>query len=227
MNQPSSAEPTLASIPGERRGRARLEPLSSGERDLYDWILTAFASGTPPEPDMLADAASSFEIDVEHALATLAREDLVHHDPAIGAILVAYPFSGTPRGHRVLIDGAHSVEAMCAIDALGIAPMLELPIEITSRDPHTGSEVWVRLDPREGARWEPPTAVVLDGCVCADGPSYRNWCAALNFFESGESVLSYLVANPGVSGHAIPMPEPLPRMPVRLIDLDHADPIDA
>jgi hypothetical protein len=38
---------------------------------------------------------------------------------------VAYPFSGTPRGHRVRIDGEHWVEAMCAVDALGIAAMLE------------------------------------------------------------------------------------------------------
>jgi len=207
MNRPSDAEPTLASIPRQRRGRARLEPLSPGERDLYDWILRAFATGRPPAPDTLADTATRFEIDVEQALATFTREDLVHHDPAIGTILVAYPFSGTPRGHRVLINSTHHVEAMCAIDALGIAPMLGLPIEITSRDPHSDSEVWVRLDPGEGAWWEPQSAVVLDGCVCADGPSYRNWCAALNFFASTESANRYLAANADVSGRAIPMIE--------------------
>ena len=207
MNQPTDAEARLASIPGQRRGRERVELLSPGERGLYDWILRAFAAGTPPAADRLADAASSFEVEVEAALATLAREDLVHHDPATGAILVAYPFSGTPRGHRVLIDGQHTVEAMCAIDALGIAPMLSLPIEITSRDPLTGTEVWVRLDPGEGAWWEPQTAVVLEGCVCTGGPSFRNWCAALNFFESGESALGYLIANPDISGRAIPLPD--------------------
>ncbi|TML83572.1 MAG: hypothetical protein E6G09_08540, partial [Actinobacteria bacterium] len=30
---------------------------------------------------------------------------------------------------------------------------------------------------------------------------------ALNFFESGESALSYLVTNPDISGRAIPLPE--------------------
>jgi hypothetical protein len=207
MNQRSDAELRLASIRGQRRGRARLEPLSPGERDLYDWILKAFASGKPPQPDTLADAASRFAVDVEQALASLGREDLVHYDRGTGAIMVAYPFSGLSRGHRVLIDGKHSVEAMCAIDALGIAPMLGLPIEITSRDPHSGSEIWVRLDPGEGAWWEPETAVVLDGCVSTAGPSYRSCCTALNFFESGESALGYLVVNPGISGRAIPLPE--------------------
>jgi len=207
MIQPNNAGPTLASIPGQRRGRARLEPLSPGERDLYDWILRAFATGAPPAPDTLVDTASRLEIDVEQALTIFAREDLVHHDPATGTILVAYPFSGTPRGHRVLIDSTHHVEAMCAIDALGIAPMLGVPIEITSRDPHTGTEVWVRLEPDEGAWWEPRSAVVLDGCVCAEGPSYRSCCTALNFFASTESANGYLAANPEVSGRAMPMIE--------------------
>ena len=207
MSHSTNEEAKLESIPWQRRGRARLEPLSAGELDLYDWVLAAFAAGTPPTPDTLAEAASTFHVDVAAALATFAREDLVHHDPATGAILVAYPFSGTPRGHRVRIDGEHEVEAMCAIDALGIASMLERQVEITSRDPLTGAEVWVRLDPGEGAWWEPETTVVLDGCLCIDGPSYRNSCAALNFFESGESALRYLIANPEVSGRAIPLPE--------------------
>ena len=98
MSQPTDAESTLASISGQRRGRERVQRLSPGERGLYDWILQAFAAGTPPGPDTLADAASSFEVEVEAALAVLAREDLVHYDPATGTILVAYPFSGTSRG---------------------------------------------------------------------------------------------------------------------------------
>jgi hypothetical protein len=207
MSQSANVGARLETIPGQRRGRARLEPLSPGERDLYDWVLAAFAAGTPPTPDALANAASTFHVDLKTSLTTFAREDLVHHDPATGAIVVAYPFSRTPRGHRVRIDGEYEVEAMCAIDALGIAPMLERQVEISSRDPLTGAEVWVRLDPGEGAWWEPETAVVLDGCVCVDGASYRNWCAALNFFESGESALRYLIAHPEVSGRAIPLPE--------------------
>ena len=207
MSRSTNEEPTLEPIPAQLPGRARVDALASSERDLYDRILAAFAAGTPPTPVSLAAAASTFGVDLERTLATFAREDLVHHDPASGEILVAYPFSGTPRGHRVRIDGRHEVEAMCAIDALGIAPMLDRQIEIRSRDPLTGAEVWVRLDPAEGAWWEPETAVVLDGCVATDGPSFRTYCVELNFFESGESALRYLIANPNVNGRAIPLPE--------------------
>ena len=86
--------------------------------------------------------------------------------------VVAYPFSARERGHRVLIDEIHEVEAMCAIDALGIAPMLGLPIEVRSRDPISGGAVHVRLHPREQAAWQPTQAVVLAGSTCCDGPSF-------------------------------------------------------
>ena len=64
---------------------------------------------------------------------TLARDDLVHTDRD-GEITVAYPFSGRPTGYLVRFEGGHEVHAMCAIDALGIAPMFRVPIEIESRE---------------------------------------------------------------------------------------------
>jgi hypothetical protein len=193
-------------IPPEKLGRERAKRLNPGERALYKWILKSFAAGAPPEPDTLADEASRLEIEVELALATLAREDLVHHDPATGAILVAYPFSGRPTAHRVRIDGREEVFAMCAIDALGIAPMLALPIEIVSRDPASGGDVWVRLDPGDGAWWEPTEAVVLAASAC-EGPSFKGCCQVLNFFSSATTAQRYLVENPTVTGGPISIPE--------------------
>jgi CBS domain-containing protein len=50
--------------------------------------------------------------------------------------------------------------------------------EITSRDPHTSSEVWVRLDPGERACWEPPSAVVLEACVSSQQASVEEAMSA-------------------------------------------------
>jgi hypothetical protein len=50
------------------------------------------------------------------------REDLVHRG-SDGEITVAYPFSGRPTGHRVRFSDGHEVDAMCAINALGVAPI--------------------------------------------------------------------------------------------------------
>ncbi len=192
-------------ISRERHGGARTQGLSAAERSFYFWILRSFAAGTPPEGEPTRRAAARFGLDADQALAVFARQDLVHAD-ASGRPVVAYPFSAEERGHRVLID-EHWVEAMCAIDALGIAPMLELPIEIVSRDPLSGGEVWVRLDPAEGAWWEPTEAVVLAGSACCEGPSFRGCCDVLNFFEARDNAERYLRDHPSVSGVPISIPD--------------------
>jgi hypothetical protein len=195
-----------ADISPERHGAARARRLSSGQRELYFWILREFAAARPPTAEGTRIAAASYRLDPVEAFAVLAREDLFHVD-AKGSPVVAYPFSATLRGHRVLIDGERSVEAMCAIDALGVGPMLGLPIEIYSHDPVSGGEIRVRLDPREGAWWEPQAAVVLSGSTGCEGPSFRGCCNVLNFFETRENAERYLEENPSLSGHSISLPE--------------------
>ena len=96
---------------------------------------------------------------------------------------------------------------MCAIDALGIAAMLGLPVEIYSHDPLSGGEIWVRLDPSEGAWWEPEEAAVLSGSESCEGPSLRGCCDVLNFFETRESAERYLAENSSLSGHPTSLPE--------------------
>lgn len=195
-----------AAIPRSRCGTERTARLSREERQLYHWILDRFAHAAPPTAAQLAEQGRALDLDPQAALAMLAGEDLVHTDDG-GAVLVAYPFSTQPRGHRVTIGERLTVEAMCAIDALGIAPMLNQPVEINSHDPLTGQEIWVRISPGEGAWWEPETAVVLAGSSCASGPSYGDCCDVLNFFETIETAERYLREPDSVVGMPISMPE--------------------
>jgi Alkylmercury lyase len=194
-----------ADIAPERRGRARLERLASGDRRLYDWVLDRFAHASAPTGEETRAAARSFGLNPGQALARLAEEDLIHTDES-GRPLVAYPFSGIPRGHRVTVDGVGTVEAMCAIDALGMAAMLGRSIEISSRDPRSGSDVSVQLDPGGTASWEPQDAVVVIGSAACGGPSYRGCCDVLNLFESAESAEQYLAARPEVNGSWVSIP---------------------
>ena len=195
-----------ADIRPEHTGAARTRRLSAAQREFYFWILREFAAARPPSGEATRAAAARLGIGPAEALAVLAREDLVHVD-GNGRPVVAYPFSAKPRGHRVLIEEKHWVEAMCAIDALGIAPMLGVAIEIHSRDPVNAGEVWVRLDPREGAWWEPEEAVVLSGSTCCEGPSFGGCCDVLNFFETTENAKRYLREHPEINGAPITIPE--------------------
>jgi hypothetical protein len=195
-----------AAIPRSRCGTERTARLSREERQLYHWILECFAKAAPPTRAQLAEQARALDLEPSAALAALAGEDLVHADDD-GTILVAYPFSARPRGHRVTIEGRRTVEAMCAIDALGIAAMLNQAIEVRSHDPISGSEIRVRLHPDGDAEWEPETAVVLAGSSRCDGASYSGCCDVLNFFETTETARQYLRDHDHVDGMTIAIPE--------------------
>lgn len=193
-----------AGIAPERLGAARTARLREPERAVYHWILRSFAAGRPPEPTGLADECARHGISPEHLLALLAREDLVHVD-AGGSIVVVYPFSGRPTPHRVRLDG-HEVFAMCAIDALGMGPMLGVPVEVISSDPVDRQEVRVSLTPGGSASWQPEQAVVVTGRAC-EGEAFRGCCQVLNFFASPANAERYLRERPGVRGFTVSIPQ--------------------
>lgn len=205
--EPGAVERALeaAAIPDSRRGRERTARLTDGERALYRWIIERFALARPPTAAQLAEKAQMLSLDTSTALAVLAREDLVHVDDD-GAVMVAYPFSARARGHEVTIDG-RVVQAMCALDALGIAAMLDQPIEVRSHDPISGSEIHVHATPDGVTAWQPETAVVLAGSSSCEGPSYCGCCDVLNFFESTENAQRYLHENTSVTGMTISIGE--------------------
>ena len=194
-----------AAIPDSRRGRERSARLNDGERALYRWIIQRFARATPPTAAQIVEQAQTLALDTDTALAVLAREDLVHTDDQ-GEVTVAYPFSARSRGHEVTIEG-RVVQAMCAIDALGIAAMLDQPIEIRSHDPISGSEIHVHANPDGVTSWQPETAIVLAGSSTCEGPSYCGCCDVLNFFAAIENAQRYLKENSEVAGVTISISE--------------------
>lgn len=194
-----------AEIPPSKLGAARRARLSDSERELYFWILRRFATeGRPSSADTVAEAGR-LGLDPKDALAKLAREDLVHFDG--GDVVVAYPFSGRPTAHQVRLRNGHEAYAMCAIDALGIAPLFGQPIQVASKDPLAGDVVRVQLEPDGTGSWEPESAVVVAGVVDRSGDSFRGCCPVLNFFASTENGDQWLAEHPHVRGHVVSMPE--------------------
>jgi hypothetical protein len=194
-----------ADIPASKLGPARRARLDDSERALYFWILRRFAtSGRPARAELLAEA-KRLGGDAERMLASLRREDLIHL-ASDGEIAVAYPFSGRPTPHRVRFSTGHEVDAMCALDALGIAPMFDEAIEIGSRDPVTDERIEVRLAPGGDGSWEPQSVVVVAGRVAGAEDACTGCCEVLNFFASSESAERWLAGHPGVRGQVISVP---------------------
>ncbi|MGH3117977.1 MAG: alkylmercury lyase family protein [Gaiellales bacterium] len=193
-----------AEIPPSKLGPARRARLSEAERELYFWILRRFATYGRPSGAELRAAAGQLGLAAESALETLAREDLIHRS-ADGEVAVAYPFSGRPTAHRVRFPDGQEVDAMCAIDALGIAPMFGEAIEIESRDPVSGDEIRARVAADASAQWLPESAVVVAGAIRSQGDACCGCCPVLNFFASVVNAERWLYAHAEVTGTVISM----------------------
>lgn len=165
---------------------ARLMPAAY---QFYCAILRTFpVRGGPPDHPQLRQLARRFTVPLAATLVDMAAQDLIQLDATTGGIRAAYPFSGLPTTHRVLLapdaadapDAAGSpqevaeqqqVFAMCALDALGIPLMLRRAATIRSEDALTQVPIQVSIEPAGNgplttldgwcAHWDPPGTVIF------------------------------------------------------------------
>ena len=72
--------------------------------------------------------------EVWDSLIKLDEADLI--EVRDGRVEIAYPFSAAPTSFVVRLAGGQERYACCAIDALGVAPMLGQPVHVRSRCHH-------------------------------------------------------------------------------------------
>ncbi len=127
--------------------KARQSKLPERQKILHRAILGGFAGNGAP----LGAAACRVVLggeNVRRALTHLAGEDLIvlAHD---GAIQGAYPFTTAQTPHRVTLRG-HTLNAMCALDALAVAPMFATEAVVDSVCDLTGTLLHVE---QSGSEW--------------------------------------------------------------------------
>src|SRR6266545_2770820 len=148
----------------------RRQGLPAPIRELHRRVLGHFAaSGQAPLRAILSAWAAELGVGLQDALGRLVEADLVEANPATGHLAGAYPLVASPRGHQVRLPGGLTMEAYCAIDALGIPAMLDQDATITSRDPLIGAPITVEVHDGH-ARWE-PAPVVVGYSTQTDGPT--------------------------------------------------------
>jgi hypothetical protein len=182
--------------------RARAAPRDPAGRAMHLAILKAFAAtGGGPAAEELDRIAADHGMTARNILADLHDADVIRLDAA-GQIGVAYPFSATPTRHHVRLASGMAVWAMCAIDALGMAAMLDTDALITSSDPTNGQPVTVTVQ-HGRYLWDPETAVVFLSAAAGDGPSAESCCKDLNFFTTAASAQTWLDAHPQLTGEIL------------------------
>ena len=120
---------------------ARQEPL-------VRLILRTFLQrgGPIPVEAIVAGSPANRAETVHDALVALDDDDLIR--VRAGQIDVAYPFSGAPTPFRLRLSGVRERYACCATDALGLAPMVGEPVEITSSCHHCGEVLTFAATPQ-------------------------------------------------------------------------------
>ena len=138
----------------------------------------------------IANLAGLGEAAVPPLLDELRRRDLVVLDGE--RIVGAYPFTDQDRGHEVTLDG-RALNAMCAVDALGIGAMTDRDISIASSCRHCGAPI--RITTRDRGRVladvEPGTAFIgIDYALRAGGEATQRFaiCCSQVFDAEGSGL---------------------------------------
>jgi mercury(II) reductase len=130
------------------------------------------------------------ETAVRPLLEELRRRDLVVLDG--DRIVGAYPFSDRDTGHRVTLDG-RTLNAMCAVDALGIGAMTDRDLAIAPRCRYCGAPVRITTRDRGRALADvaPTTAVVWLSVHYEGGCAANSLCSATSFFCSDDHLAAW------------------------------------
>ena len=127
------------------RRAARRQPLAR-------LILRTFLDrgGPIPVEDVIAVCTDGRPEALRDAIVTLDDEDLIR--VRAGEIDIAYPFSAAPTPFRLLLSGRRERFACCAMDALGIAPMIGEAIVVRSQCHHCGDPLELSVTPEGPGR---------------------------------------------------------------------------
>ena len=157
---------------------------TAAEDEVRTALLRLYAEqgGAPAIPD-LARYAGVSEAAIRSLLASLKARDLVVLDADRERILGAYPFTDRATDHHVKLDD-RTLNAMCAIDALGVGDMYGQDVKIWSRCTFCGvpATIATRDQGRAVADVHPPTAVVWSGIRHTDGCAANTMCTVIAFF---------------------------------------------
>jgi hypothetical protein len=117
------------------------------ETAAFQRVLQLFLEGGGPIPieEIVAGLQDSVAVATRQALAALDADDLIRIQS--GRVDVAYPFTASSTPFVVRLRDGRERFACCAVDALGIAPMIGQPIEIRSRCHHCATPLELAATP--------------------------------------------------------------------------------
>jgi mercuric reductase len=149
--------------------KPRQDKLSPQLKSVHQNVLYSLVKqGRPPSQDELAQQLG--KDNVEDSLRTLGKEDLIVLDADRKHPLGAYPVTIEPTPHKITVNG-HTIHAMCALDAISVAPMFDTEVQIESTCHASKTPIVIRMQGSKiletqpsanvtvGIRWQMPSDV--------------------------------------------------------------------
>jgi alkylmercury lyase len=170
-----------------------IETLPTLEDLTWRTVLERFGRfGRPPR---LAEIGSEIGLpldQVRRLVIGLQAHDLVGMDQVSDAILYAYPFTGQVTEHRVELHG-HKLNALCAIDALGVGGMYRIDVTIASSCRFCGTSIDISTAEKGKALSDarPATAVVWYD-LTYNQTAATSCCPSIRFFCCDEHLRQWL-----------------------------------
>lgn len=170
--------------------QARQRALTPQLRGLHQSVIESLVrQGRPPSDEEIVSMVGADQADA--AVRRLGGDDLVVLSKDRRSIVGAYPVTAEKTPHEVHVSG-HLIYAMCALDAVSVAPMFGMPVEICSHCRVTGEFVCIKQDRervleatpagvRVGVRWQMPSGDHAAHSMCRemvflrDDPAAAEW----------------------------------------------------
>jgi alkylmercury lyase len=151
--------------------------------------------GRPPHMAEIGKEIGRAPEQVRMLVSELQSHDLVGLDDAAGTIAYAYPFTTQATEHRVQLHG-HELNALCAIDALGVGGMYRADVTVASTCRFCGTSIDIETAQNGKAlRCARPGSVVVWYDLAYSQSAATSCCLSIGFFCCDEHLQQWLAAH--------------------------------
>ena len=165
--------------------KARQDQLSAELRQLHQKILQSLVKHGKP----LSNAEISKHVGeaaLHATLQTLGENDLVVLDADGKSVVGAYPVTIEQTPHLLQI-GANTIHAMCALDAVSVAPMFDTEVTIKSQCHVTAEPVEIQMRGHDVLYASPADVCVGIRWQMPQGAAAHSMCMQMVFLKDAET----------------------------------------
>lgn len=161
--------------------KARQNQLNAAVAEVHRATLQSFVeNGLPLNRTEVAERVGQDNVDA--TLSRLDQDDLVVLSSDKQTITGSYPFTIEETVHQVEVNGKR-VHAMCALDALSVAPMFKVATVIHSRCHVSGTPVDTRMQDSDVLEVSPPDVQIGIRWQSTSGCAAHSLCMEMVFLQ--------------------------------------------